>query len=364
MASNNRAALIEQLFKVLKKHYQPVTTPNRSLLENLLFACCLEDAPYDKAEDCYARLEASYFDWNEVRVTTVRELGEVFGTIPNPISNALNLKNTLQSVFESQFTFDLEHLKKQNLGKTVALLESYKGTTPFTISYVTQHNLGGHSIPLGKGGIDIMTIIGAINEKEAAANKVPGLERAIPKSKGVEFSSLLHQLASDLIASPFSTKVRNILLEVDPDCKSRLPKRIDKKKLEAEKKKKEEEERKLKKAAEAAAKKAAEAEKTKAEAAKAKKAAAAPKKKKVVVKKKAAAAKTPVKKKTAAKKTTVKKKATTTKKKAVTKKATTKRAAKTTKAAKKVTKKKVVKKAATKASKKSATKQLARKKPR
>lgn len=349
MASNNRADLLEQLFKVLKKHYQPVTTPNRNLLENLLFACCLEDAPYDKAEDCYARLEASYFDWNEVRVTTVRELGEVFGTIPNPISNALNLKNTLQSVFESQFTFDLEHLKKQNLGKTVALLESYKGTTPFTISYVTQHNLGGHSIPLGKGGIDIMTIIGAINEKEAAASKVPGLERTIPKSKGIEFSSLLHQLASDLIASPFSPKVRNILLEVDPECKSRLPKRIDKKKLEAEKKKKEEEERKLKKAAAASAQKAADAEKKKADAGE--------KKKKVVVKKKAATTETSSKEPSAPKKKTVKKK-TTKKKMEVEKKSTPQ------KATKKVTKKKVVKKAATKASKKSASKQLARKKPR
>ena len=370
MATSNRANIINNVYKVLKKHFEPVTTPQRSLMENLLFACCLEDARYEAAEECFARLQESYFDWNEVRVTTVRELGEIFGKLPNSTANALNLKNTLQSVFESQYTFDLEPLKKQNLGKTVALLESYKGTTQFTIAFATQMNLGGHSIPLGKGGLDIMYIVGAINEKEMAAGGVPGLERAIPKSKGVEFGSLLHQLAAELTASPFSQKVRNILLEMNPDCKSRLPKRIDKKKLEAERKKKEEEERKRLEAEAAAAKKAA-AEKKKAEKEAAKKAAAE-------AKKKAAAEKAEQKKKEAAKKAAEKKVTKKTAKKAkkkVAKKTTKKVAAKKTtkKVAKKATKatkkpaakkKKLVKKASKKTSKKSTTKQLARKKPR
>jgi DNA polymerase III gamma/tau subunit len=323
-------------------------------------------------------LQESYFDWNEVRVTTVRELGEVFRKIPNSTANALNLKNTLQSIFEGHFTFDIDHFKKQNLGKTVSMLESYKGTTPFTIAFATQRNLGGHAIPLSKGAIDIMYIVGAISEKEAAAASVPGLERAIPKTKGVEFGSLLHQLAAELTASPFSTKVRNILLEIDPDCKDRLPKRADKKKAEAEKKKRIQEEREKKEAAakkkadaerkaaekaanKSAAKKKAEAAKREAEREKAKaakeaeaqkKAAAAAKKKKAV--KKAAPKK-------AAKAT---KKAAPAKKKAAKKKTATKAAPK--KAAKKKTakKKKLVKKASKKTSKKSASKQLARRKPR
>ena len=83
MATSNRANIINKIFKVLQKHYKPVTTAPRTLMENLLYACCLEDAPYEAADDCFARLQESYFDWNEVRVSTVRELGEVFGKIPN-----------------------------------------------------------------------------------------------------------------------------------------------------------------------------------------------------------------------------------------------------------------------------------------
>lgn len=375
MATSNRAETINKVYKVLKKHYEPVTTADRSLLENLLYACCLEDAPYAAADDCFARLQESYFDWNEVRVTTVRELGEMFGKIPNSTANALNLKNTLQSIFEAHFTFDIDHLRKQNLGKTVAMLESYKGTTPFTISYATQKSLGGHSIPLGKGGMDIMYIVGAISEKEAATGSVPGLERAIPKTKGLEFGSLIHQFAAELVASPFSQKVKTILLEMNPDCKERLPKRIDKKKIEAEKKKKEEEARKKKAAEEAAAKKKAEAEKKAAEKLAAKEAAKkeAEKKKalkakekekaeKLAAKKKAAAAAAKAKAKAKKEKVAKKKKVAKKVAKKTTKSAPKKAKKKTTK--KKVTKKKLVKKATKKTSKKSASKQLARRKPR
>jgi len=172
-----------------------------------------------------------YFDWNEVRVSTIRELQEIFRNAPNPAGNASRLKDTLQSIFESQYSFDLDHLKKQNLGKAVSMLEAYRGATQFTVAYVTQTSLGGHAIPLGEGGLDVMYIVAAIDDKERAEGIVPGLERAIPKSKGVEFGSLLHHIAAELAASPTSTKLRAIFAEINPDCKDRLPKRKSPKKV-------------------------------------------------------------------------------------------------------------------------------------
>jgi hypothetical protein len=48
------------------------------------------------------------------------------------------------------------------------------------------------------------------------------MERAIPKNKGEEFFSLLHQLGIDLTSSPQSTRVKGILAEIDPEAKERL----------------------------------------------------------------------------------------------------------------------------------------------
>ena len=72
MSASNRAKLIGKLHTALKKHYTvPSAQPTRPLLEHLLYACLLEDAPFDLADEGLAKCEQDFFDWNEVRVTTV-----------------------------------------------------------------------------------------------------------------------------------------------------------------------------------------------------------------------------------------------------------------------------------------------------
>ncbi len=85
MAATNRASKIATLFKVAKKQYQPVKPPaDRSVLEHMLYACCLEDSLFDAADIAFARLQQSFFDWNEVRVTTATELSEVMDGLNDP----------------------------------------------------------------------------------------------------------------------------------------------------------------------------------------------------------------------------------------------------------------------------------------
>ena len=361
MPASNRAALISKAQKVLAKHYTPVNQVERPVLEQLLYACCLENNRYEVADETFARLQESMFDWNEVRVTTIRELSELMKGNVDPTKAANQLKHTLHSVFESVYAFDLEILKKQNLGVSVKQLEGYRGVTPFAIAYVVQNSLGGHAIPLSEGALNALHYAGIATEAEAKAGKVPGLERAVPKTKGAEFSSILHQLGAEIAASPFNTNSRAIILEIDAGAKERFPKRGGRK---AVKKK--------------AAKKAAPSKKA---AAKKKPAETKPAEKKPAAKKTAAkktAEKKPAAKKTAEKKT-AKKKATAkpTAKKAAAKKPATKKAAatkkkKATAPKKKVAKKKVAKKKASgsitkraaKGKKKSASNQLARRKPR
>jgi hypothetical protein len=223
MTTPNRSDLINTVYRVLKKHYKPVRPPaERLVMEHLIYACLLENARPDAADESLAKLQQLYFDTNEVRVTTAGELAEVFSALPDPLEAATRLKRCLQSVFETVYAFDLEELKKETLGKAVSELEKIRGTTPFTVAYVAQHGFGGHSIPTSKGVVDAMFMIGAINEGEAKKGRVPGLERAIPKAKGVEFASLLHQLGADYFDAPTSRKVRSILIEIAPDAKERL----------------------------------------------------------------------------------------------------------------------------------------------
>jgi hypothetical protein len=224
MATPNRAALITKTHKVLKQHFETVQPDGkRPLLEHMLFACCLENAHYEVAEKAYTRLGHNFFDWNEVRVSTVTELAEAMKELPEPSVAASNLKKLLQSVFESTYSFDLEPVKKQNLGAGIKRLQQLDGATPFVVAYAVQAALSGHSIPLDRGALAILGIVGVATPAEVESGNVAGLERAIPKNKGVEFGSLLHQLAADYIAAPHSPKVKKAVVAIKPDAV--IPKR-------------------------------------------------------------------------------------------------------------------------------------------
>ncbi|HZN32562.1 MAG TPA: hypothetical protein VFB80_02040 [Pirellulaceae bacterium] len=224
--TTNRTALISKVYKVLKKHYKPSAPPDdRTVLEHLLYACVLENARYEAADEAFAKLKELYFDWNEIRVTTVTELAEGMTTLPDASQAAQRVKKALQSVFETGYSFDLEALKKQNIGKSEKDLEKISGTTPFVRSYVTQNALSGHSIPVSKGALDVLYAVGIVTDAEADKGQAPGLERAIPKNKGVEFGSLLQQAGADLVAAPGSTKLKAALAEMDGQYKERLAQR-------------------------------------------------------------------------------------------------------------------------------------------
>ena len=190
-----------------------------------MFACCLEDAGYEAAEEAFAALVHTFFDWNEVRVTSLSELSEVMAGLPDPRVAANRIKRILHGVFEAAYSFDLEDKRKKNLGPTVKWLEKLDGTTKFTVAYLVQAALGGHQIPIDAGAMAVLRIVDLVDDKDVAEGVVPGLERAVAKSKGIEFGSLLHQLGADFTANPFSPAVRDILLQIEPTAKDRFPQR-------------------------------------------------------------------------------------------------------------------------------------------
>ena len=315
MSAKNRAELINKLYKAVKKDFQPINPPsNRTVMDHAIYACCLENSTAEEADEALAKLQENYFDWNEVRVTTDRELATTVKSLTDPLKAATRVKKMLYGIFETYYQFDLEFLKKENLGKAVQSFDKMVGVTPFAISYISQHGLGGHSIPTDKALLNLMVVLGIISEDEAGKGKIPGLERAIPKAKGIEFSSLVHQLAVALYKTPFSTAVRNQILKIDSSAKERFPKRSSKKKEAPKPAKKAPAKADSKPAAtKKAAVKKAPAKKSKPKAAKKstpkKKTASAKQTKKTAAKKKApakkAAKKAPAKK--AAKKATKKK---------------------------------------------------------
>ncbi len=226
MSSSSRQQLVGKMHKALRSQYKPVVpNTNRSVLEQVLFACCLENAPYDVAEKALARLGVNYFDLNEVRVTTVAELAETLHDLPDPAQASLALRRVLQGVFESSYSFSLENAKKHSIAHGIKTLEHLHGIPSFVVAFVTATGLSGHCVPLDRGALSALFLAGIISQAEYDSGKVLGLERLVSKKAGVEFGSLLHQFGVEVLSNLHGATVKKILSRVNPDVKDRFPKR-------------------------------------------------------------------------------------------------------------------------------------------
>ena len=224
MGSMQRADRFEQLFKALKKHYKPVTPiSDRKVLDHLLYACCLQDATYEAADEAFAKLQQAYFDSNEIRVTTIAELSESLTSLPHAAAAASRIKKLLQGMFESRYSFDIDDLKKANLGKAVDEIAGWVGVTKFMVSYVTQHAFGGHSIPVDESTLNVCHLLDLLTQPELEKGILPGVERAIAKNKGIEFATLLHQFAVDHAASYKNPLVVAVFKDLGMTSKPKAP---------------------------------------------------------------------------------------------------------------------------------------------
>ncbi len=220
---SNRAAKYEQLHKSLKKHFKTLPEPGeRSVLEHLIYACCLEEARSEQADEAFAKLQQAYFDWNEVRVTTVIELGEALSSLPNATQAGHRIKRCLQSLFEARYQYDIDDLKKANLSKATEEISNWKGMSPFILNYVSQCALGGHAIPADNLSIEVLVQCDILTQAEAEKKSLPGAERAITKSKGFEFGSLLHQFAIEFHQNPKNAAVVAVFKELGVSPKAKV----------------------------------------------------------------------------------------------------------------------------------------------
>ncbi|MDO4571220.1 MAG: hypothetical protein Q4D38_12605 [Planctomycetia bacterium] len=222
MVASNRTNLLKRLYVELKKKYKPIAPPTRSVLEHFIFGICLEDATYEAAEEAFNALLYTMSGWNEVRVSSATELAEMMPNLPDPRGAAIRVKKILRAVFEEKYAFDMDDLRKKNIRDAYATLESIPGGTPFAINYVAQTALGRHGIPVGNSEKKILYVLGIIDAKDVEEREVTGLNRAISKAQGAEFTSLLHQLASSFIINPESRKTLSFLKSFAPDFRERL----------------------------------------------------------------------------------------------------------------------------------------------
>ena len=81
--TTNKQRLFQQLCSAVPKYGKAGEPVTRPVLEQFLYAICREDVTRELADRAFRNLREHYFDWNEVRVSSPRELAESLDCLPD-----------------------------------------------------------------------------------------------------------------------------------------------------------------------------------------------------------------------------------------------------------------------------------------
>ena len=165
------------------------------MLKAVVYGICHEDTTREQANQALSRFKDEFFDWNEVRVSSVEEIQETLAGIPEPEGRAQRIRRFLRQLFKRTYGFNLD-LAKKPLKEALKVLQTYEAfASDYVTATVIQQALGGHAIPIDESTRRALERLG-ISEPDLPALRAV-LERAVPKNRGAEFLDLIEDLAHD-----------------------------------------------------------------------------------------------------------------------------------------------------------------------
>src|ERR1700730_11822646 len=194
----NKQRVLTQVYTSLKNRYGLSTPEARPVLSQFVYALCREGASREQADRAFRNLHDRFFDWNEVRVSSAREIEEALSDLPDAEQRAQRIVSFLQEVFETTFSFDLEGLHKKGLKQATKQLLRYQAASDFVVAWVTLYTLGGHSIPLDAPILRVLQRLGLIEADRGDSEALrSSLEHIIPKVRGPLIGELVSALADE-----------------------------------------------------------------------------------------------------------------------------------------------------------------------
>lgn len=199
MAAASKAQLLTEVYSLLHKRYKLGPREGRmSVLEAIVYGICHESTTREQASQALNRFKDSFFDWNEVRVSSIDEIQEVLAGLPNPMERARRLRKFLRQLFNKTYGFSLEALLKKPQKESIKALQEFEALqSDYVLATVVQQALGGHAIPVDDAIRRGLERLGLAGESTDTPTLRASLERAVPKNRGGEFTDLMEELTHD-----------------------------------------------------------------------------------------------------------------------------------------------------------------------
>ena len=209
-ATSTKQKVLAKVLKAPRKRSSGNEQEARPVLEEFIYGICLENTTPEQADRAFRKLREQFIDWNEIRVSSAREVEEALRGLPNAEQRAERVIGFLQQVFDEYFSFKIDDLDKKKGGVKQATkqLSDYVSASPAVVSWVVQRSLGGHALPLDDSTFRTTQRLGLVEcDQQDRSSAQSSLEHLVPKAKGLSFTEQINYIAHEYC------------YEEDPACK-------------------------------------------------------------------------------------------------------------------------------------------------
>ena len=143
----------------------------------------------------------------------------------DPDWRALRVRSVLQSVFEKNYVFEFEGIRKKTQDLAARQLKKIPNSTPYMCHWVMQNTLGVHLVPLDDQMLNAAIWLGLLERKEKVATGSETLKAALRKADVPLFSALLKSFSlEENVKTLIEKELKSNSDEFDPETSvARVP---------------------------------------------------------------------------------------------------------------------------------------------
>jgi len=186
---------LEDRFKAIKSYvsssYRRFSSAYRDypkeILDLIVFHKLHFYMPEVEAQKSYRRLKTAFVDWNEVRISSVKEIREVFDGVPDCLELSIFVKDFLEHLHLENQSVSLEFLVERNLGDIRRYLRGFKGVEPATIDLVLRLRKDHPVLPVSAPMERTLLRLGVVRRQQSREQKEKYLHNLVEGAAALPF---------------------------------------------------------------------------------------------------------------------------------------------------------------------------------
>lgn len=199
MSSSDHAAAFQNALDHLTSVYEPADRgEDLEPIRQLVYSFLLWDCSTNRADNAFKRLEDTYVDMNDLRVSRTEEIMGVLGkTYPRADERVARIKAALRDVYLREHAVSLASLREGGKREARKYLESLEGMHHFVAARVALLAMDSHAVPIEER-LYAKFLKAGIFEPDTPIEKATGsIERHVKASEGLETYLILQAYSED-----------------------------------------------------------------------------------------------------------------------------------------------------------------------